>query len=228
MTTTLITGGNKGLGYETARQLIAVGHTVWLGCRDKARGERAAEELGALFVQLDITDDSSVLAAVETVGPLDVLVNNAGIMDHPWVPTGEVTAELMRSLYETNVFGLVRTTQAFLPVLAKSANPVVVNVGSSLGSIGRVTAPEAPESLVAAMAYGSSKAAINMITVHYAKAYPRMRINCVDPGYTATDLNGHSGYQTAAEGAAIISRMARVGPEGPTGTYRDLHGPLPW
>jgi len=78
------------------------------------------------------------------------------------------------------------------------------------------------------MAYGSSKAAINMITVHYAKAYPRMRINCVDPGYTATDLNGHSGYQTAAEGAAIISRMARVGPEGPTGTYRDLHGPLPW
>jgi NAD(P)-dependent dehydrogenase (short-subunit alcohol dehydrogenase family) len=228
MTTTLITGANKGLGYETARQLIAVGHTIWLGCRDKARGEQAAEELGARFVQLDITDDSSVVAAVETVGSLDVLVNNAGVMDYPWVATGEVTVELMRTLYETNVFGLVRTMQAFLPALANSANPVVVNVGSSLGSIGRVTAPGAPESGIAAMAYGSSKAAINMITVHYAKAFPRMRINCVDPGYTATDLNGHSGYQTAAEGAAIISRMARIGPEGPTGTYRDLHGPLPW
>jgi len=228
MTTTLITGANRGLGYETARQLIEVGHTVWLGCRDKARGERAAEQLGGRFVQLDVTDDSSVDAAVEAVGPLDVLVNNAGIMDYPWVPTGHVTAELMGWLYETNVFGLVRTMHAFLPVLANSANPVVVNVGSSLGSIGRVTAREAPESAVAAMAYGSSKAAINMITVHYAKAYPRMRINCVDPGYTATDLNGHSGYQTAAEGAAIISRMARIGPEGPTGTYRDLHGPLPW
>ena len=228
MTTTLITGANKGLGYETARQLIEVGHTVWMGCRDKARGERAAEELGGRFVQLDVTDDSSVAAAVENVGQLDVLVNNAGIMDHPWVPAGEVTAELVRWLYETNVFGLVRTTQAFLPVLAGSANPVVVNVGSSLGSIGRVTAPAAPESAVPALAYGSSKAAINMITVHYAKAFPRMRVNCVDPGYTATDLNGHSGFQSAADGAAIISRMARIGPEGPTGTYRDLHGPLPW
>src|SRR5262245_50715228 len=178
MTITLITGANKGLGYETARQLIAAGHTVWMGCRDKARGERAAEKLGGRFVQLDVTDDLSVTAAVEAVGPLDVLVNNAGIMDHPWVPAADVTAELMRWLYETNVFGLVRTMQAFLPVLANSANPVVVNVGSSLGSIGRVTAPEAPESAVSAMAYGSSKAAINMITVHYAKAFPRMRINC--------------------------------------------------
>src|SRR5262249_9033632 len=150
---------------------------VWLGCRDKARGEQAAEELAARFVQLDITDDSSVVAAVEAVGPLDVLVNNAGVMGDPWGATGEGAAEWMRSLYETHLFRVVGAMQAFLPVLANSANPVVVNVGSSLGSIGRVTTPGAPESAVAAMAYGSSKAAINMITVHYAKAFPRMRIN---------------------------------------------------
>jgi NAD(P)-dependent dehydrogenase (short-subunit alcohol dehydrogenase family) len=228
MTTTLITGANKGLGFETARQLITAGHIVWLGCRDKARGERAAQQLGGRFVQLDVTDDASVNAAVQTVGRLDALVNNAGIMDYPWTATADVTPELIQSLYDTNVVGLVRTTRAFLPLLARSANPVVVNVGSSLGSLGRITTPGLPESGIPAMAYGSSKAAMNMITVHYAKAFPNMRINCVDPGYTATDLNGNSGFQTAAEGAVIIAQMACVGPDGPTGTYRDAQGPLPW
>jgi NAD(P)-dependent dehydrogenase (short-subunit alcohol dehydrogenase family) len=228
MTTTLITGANKGLGYETARQLIAAGHEVWLGCRDKARGERAAEELGGRLVQLDVTDDASVNAAVQTVGSLDVLVNNAGIMDYPWIPTADVTPDLVQQIYDTNVVGLVRTTHAFLPLLAESANPVVVNVGSSLGSIGCVTSAERPESGLQAMAYGSSKTAINMITVQYAKAFPYMRFNCVDPGYTATDLNGNSGYQTAADGAVVIAQMACIGPDGPTGTYRDAYGPLPW
>jgi NAD(P)-dependent dehydrogenase (short-subunit alcohol dehydrogenase family) len=227
-TTTLITGANKGIGFETARRLITAGHAVWLGCRDRARGERAAEELGGRFVQLDVTDDVSVDAAVQTVGSLDVLVNNAGIMDWPWTPAGEVTAGLIWRLYDTNVVGLVRTMHAFLPVLSESANPVVVNVGSSLGSVGRVTAAGQPESGIPAMAYGSSKAALNMITVHYAKAYPKMRINCVDPGYTATDMNGNSGFQAAADAAGIIAQMACLGPAGPTGTYRDAHGPLPW
>ena len=228
MTTTLITGANKGIGFETARQLIAAGHTVWLGCRDKARGERAAERLGGRFVELDVTDDAVVAAAVEAVGHVDVLVNNAGIMDYPWTPAGDVTPDLVRRLYETNVVGLVRVTHAFLPLLLESINPVIVNVGSSLGSLGRVTAPGLPESQIPAMAYGSSKAAINMITVHYAKAFPAIRVNCVDPGYTATDLNDYSGYQTAAVGAVIIARMACVGPDGPTGTYLDARGPLPW
>jgi NAD(P)-dependent dehydrogenase (short-subunit alcohol dehydrogenase family) len=227
-TTTLITGANKGIGFETARQLIIAGHTVWLGCRDKTRGERAAEELGGRFVQLDVTDDASVDAAVQTVASLDGLVNNAGIMDYPWTPAGEVTPDLIRRLYDTNVVGLVRTMRAFLPLLAESANPVVVNVGSSLGSLGRVTTAGLPESGVPAMAYGSSKAAVNMITVHYAKAFPKMRINCVDPGYTATDLNGNSGTQTAAQAAGIIAQMACLGSDGPTGTYQDAHGPLPW
>jgi NAD(P)-dependent dehydrogenase (short-subunit alcohol dehydrogenase family) len=227
-TITLITGANKGIGFETARRLIAAGHTVWLGCRDPARGERAAQELGGRFVQLDVTDDASVSAAVQTVGRLDVLVNNAGIMDWPWTVPGEVTPDLVRRLYDTNVVGLVRTMHAFLPLLSGSANPVVVNVGSSLGSLGRVTAAGQPESGIPAMAYGSSKAAVNMITVHYAKAYPTMRINCVDPGYTATDLNGNSGFQTAADAAGVVAQMACLGPGDPTGTYCDVHGPLPW
>jgi NAD(P)-dependent dehydrogenase (short-subunit alcohol dehydrogenase family) len=227
-TATLITGANKGIGFENARRLITAVHAVWLGCRDQARGERAAGELGGRFVQLDVTDDASVDAAVQTVGSLDVLVNNAGIMDWPWIPAGEVTPGLIRRLYDTNVVGLVRTMHAFLPLLSESANPVVVNVGSSLGSLGRVTTAGQPESGIPAMAYGSSKAAVSMITVHYAKAYPKMRINCVDPGYTATDLNGNSGFQTAADAAGVIAQMACLGPAGPTGTYCDAHGPLPW
>jgi NAD(P)-dependent dehydrogenase (short-subunit alcohol dehydrogenase family) len=228
MTTTLVTGANKGLGFETARLLIAAGHTVWLGCRDKARGELAAQRVGGGFVQLDVTDDASVGAAVQTVGHLDVLVNNAGIMDYPWTATGEVTPELIQRLFETNVAGVVRTTRAFLPLLERSANPVVVNVGSSLGSIGRITEAGAPESGIPSMAYGATKAALNMLTVHYARAYPRMVVNCVDPGYTATDMNGHSGFLTAAEAAVVIARAACLGPDGPTGTYHDARGPLPW
>jgi len=224
----LVTGANKGLGFETARRLIAAGHDVWLGCRDRTRGERAAEELGGQFVQLDVTDEESVSAAAQTVGNLDVLVNNAGIMDYPWIPAGDVTPELIRDLYETNVVGLVRVMRAFLPLLAESAGPVGTHVGSSLGSVGRVTTPGIPESQIPSMAYGSSKAALNMITVHYAKAFPKIRINCVDPGYTATDLNDNSGYLTAADASAIIAEMACVASDGPTGTYRNADGPLPW
>jgi NAD(P)-dependent dehydrogenase (short-subunit alcohol dehydrogenase family) len=227
-TITLITGANRGIGFETARQLIAAGHTVWLGCRDTTRGERAAEELGGRFVQLDVTDDVSVDAAARVVGSLDVLVNNAGIMDYPWIQAGEVTPELFTRLFDTNVVGLVRTMRAFLPSLAESANPVVVNVGSSLGSLGRVTTAGLPESQIPSVAYGSSKAAVNMLTVHYAKAFPKMRINCVDPGYTATDLNGNSGFQTAAEAARVIVQAACGGSDGPTGTYSDGQGVLPW
>ena|SRR5215472_11299064 len=226
--TVLVTGANKGIGFATARLLINAGHAVWLGCRDRTRGEHASAELGGRFVQLDITDDASVDAAARTVARLDVLVNNAGIMDYPWTPAGEVTPDLIRRLYETNVVGLVRVMRAFLPLLAKSDNPVIVNVGSSLGSLGCVTTAERPESQVPAMAYGSSKAALNMITVHYAKAFPEMRINSVDPGYTATDMNGNSGFQTPADAAVIVAQMARIGPDGPTGAYCDAHGHLPW
>src|SRR5215210_4700378 len=134
MTTTLITGANKGLGYQTAQRLTALGHDVWVGARDETRGRAAAEELGARFVQLDVTDDASVAAAVETVGSLDVLINNAGIPGE-FVPLPEVTVEHLRPVFEVNVYGPVRVLQAFRPLLEQSSNPVVVNVSSGMGSI---------------------------------------------------------------------------------------------
>jgi NAD(P)-dependent dehydrogenase (short-subunit alcohol dehydrogenase family) len=235
MTTTLITGANKGLGFETAHRLIAVGHTVYVGSRDDERGRRAAEQLGARMVHIDVTDDASVAAAAKTIeadGGLDVLVNNAGIemrTEENAVPgAAEITADVMRSLFETNVFGVVRVTHAFLPLLRRSAAPVVVNVSSGLASMTRATTPGAPGYAYPGVAYPASKAAVNMITVQYAKAFPEMRINAVEPGFTATDLNQHMGTQTVEEGAEIIVRMAQIGRDGPTGTYVGAHGPVPW
>ena len=235
MTTTLITGANKGLGFETARRLIAAGHTVYVGSRDPERGRRAAGQLGARLVVLDVTDDASVAAAVKTVeadGGLDVLVNNAGIEERTRdgaVPgAAELTADAMRAVFETNVFGMVRVTHAFLPLLRRSAAPVVVNVSSGLASLTLVTDPGTPAYAYPGVAYPASKAAVNMITMQYAKAFPNMRINAVEPGYTATDLNHHTGTQTVEQGAEIIVRMAQVGADGPTGGYFDAEGRLPW
>ena len=235
MTTTLITGANKGLGRETARRLVAAGHTVYLGSRDAERGRLAAEALGARAVVIDVTDDASVAAAakaIEAQGGLDVLVNNAGIEgrtpDGGVIGAADVTADVMRSVFDTNVFGVVRVTHAFLPLLLRSAAPVVVNVSSGLASMARVTAEGTPTHAYPGVAYPASKTAVNMITVQYAKAFPGMRINAVEPGYTKTDLNGNTGIQTVEVGAEIIVRMARVGPDGPTGGYFDAEGPLPW
>jgi NAD(P)-dependent dehydrogenase (short-subunit alcohol dehydrogenase family) len=235
MTTTLITGANKGLGFETARRLIAAGHTVYVGSRDAERGRRAAGQLGARMAHIDVTDDASVAAAAKTIeadGGLDVLVNNAGIemrTDGNTVPgAAEITADVMRSLFETNVFGVVRVTHAFLPLLQRSAAPVVVNVSSGLASMTRLTTPGTSAYTYPGVAYPASKAAVNSITLQYAKAFPGMRINAVEPGYTATDLNQHMGTQTVEEGAEIIVRMAQIGRDGPTGSYIGSHGPVPW
>jgi NAD(P)-dependent dehydrogenase (short-subunit alcohol dehydrogenase family) len=235
MTTTLITGANKGLGFEAARRLIAAGHTVYVGSRDAERGRRAAEQLGARMVLLDVTDDASVAAAAKTIeadGGLDVLVNNAGIEGrgegNAVVGAADVTADMMRTLFDTNVFGVVRVTHAFLPLLQRSAAPVIVNLSSGLASLAGVTAAGTPAYAYPGVAYPASKTAVNMITVQYAKAFPSMRINAVEPGYTATDLNGNTGIQTVEQGAEIIVRMAQVGPDGPTGGYFDATGPLPW
>ncbi|MGY6020032.1 SDR family NAD(P)-dependent oxidoreductase [Streptomyces spinosirectus] len=235
MTTTLITGANKGIGYETARRLVAAGHTVYVGARDAERGRRAAERLGARFVLLDVTDDTTVDAAAKTVeadGGLDVLINNAGIetrVEGNAVPTAEtVTADQMRNTFETNVFGVVRVLHAFLPLLRRSAAPVVVNVSSGLASLAHLSDPDHPAHFYPGIAYPTSKTAVNMLTVQYAKAFPAMRINAVEPGFTKTDLNGNTGHQTVEEGAEIIVRMAQTGPDGPTGGYFDINGPLPW
>jgi NAD(P)-dependent dehydrogenase (short-subunit alcohol dehydrogenase family) len=146
-----------------------------------------------------------------------------------WCPTApDSHSSANRSLFETNVFGVVRVTHAFLPVLQRSAAPVVVNVSSGLGSFTRMTAAGTPAYAFPGVAYPASKAAVNMITVQFAKAFPGMRINAVEPGFTATDLNHHTGTQTVEEGAEIIVRMARLGPDGPTGGCFEAAGPLPW
>jgi NAD(P)-dependent dehydrogenase (short-subunit alcohol dehydrogenase family) len=231
MTITLVTGANKGLGREAARRLIAQGHTVYLGARDVDRGHQAAEQLGCRFVQLDVTDDRSVGAAAGELqaqeGHLDVLVNNAGIPGL-FKPPVETTAADLMAVYDTNVYGAVRVTHAMLPLLERSDAPVIVNVSSGMGSLGVTTDPERLESTLVGLAYPSSKSALNMLTSQYAKAFPRMRINVVDPGYTATDLNGHRGIQTVEEGAEVIVRMAAIGADGPTGTFADRHGTVPW
>ncbi len=228
MTVTLVTGANKGLGYETARQLIERGHAVYLGARDIERGEAAASELGGQFVQLDVTDDSSVETALGVVakneGHLDVLVNNAGIST-----TADVTGPDALKVFDTNAIGLIRVTQAALPLLEQSENPVVVNVSSALGSFWAVTNPERRQFHFPSIVYGSSKAAVSMLTVQYAKTFPRIKFNAVEPGFTATDLTPFSGAgQPVEKGAEVIVRMATIGEDGPTGSFQEGEGELAW
>jgi NAD(P)-dependent dehydrogenase (short-subunit alcohol dehydrogenase family) len=227
MSTILITGANRSLGHEAARRLIEAGHDVWMAARDAERGRAAAEALGGRFVQLDVTDDASVDAAAATVGELDVLVNNAGIAGGH-VPVQEVRPQDVAHVFETNVFGLVRVTRAFLPALLRSENGVIVNVSSGMGSIGLTSDPSRVESTFVSLPYPASKSAVNMLTTQYAKAFPELRINAVDPGYTATDFNEHRGPQTVTEGTDAMVAMAQIGPDGPTGTFTDRGGAVPW
>jgi NAD(P)-dependent dehydrogenase (short-subunit alcohol dehydrogenase family) len=227
MTTTLITGANRGLGFEVARRLAAAGHQVWIGARDHGRGQQSADALGAGFVQLDVTDDASVAAAAETVGELDVLVNNAGISGGRIGPR-EATADDMRTVYQTNVFGPVRVLHAFIPLLEKSPAPVVVNVSSGVGSLGLASDPEGTWREANYPVYASSKAALNMLTIRYAAAFPKMLINSVDPGFTATDFNQHRGTQTVEQGAEAIVRYALISGDGPTGGFFDGNGAETW
>ena len=228
MTITLITGANKGLGYETARQLIAQGHTVYVGSRSAERGQAAAAALGARFVQLDVADDASVEAALRVIeereGRLDILVNNAGISSGT-----DVDGPAALRVFDTNVIGVVRVTQAALPLLEKSDNPVVVNVSSALGSFWATTNPERRQFHYPAIIYGASKAAVSMLTVQYAKAWPQIKFNAVEPGFTATDLTPFSGAgQPVEKGAEVIVRLATIGKDGPTGTFQEGDEELGW
>jgi NAD(P)-dependent dehydrogenase (short-subunit alcohol dehydrogenase family) len=228
MTVSLITGANKGLGYETARQLIEHGHTVYVGARNAERGEAAAVALGGRFVQLDVTDDASVEAALgviaEREGRLDVLVNNAGIS-----AVGDVTGPIALEVFDTNAIGVIRVTQAALPLLERSENPVVVNVSSALGSFWAVTNPERRQFHFPSIIYGSSKAAVSMLTVQYAKAYPDIKFNAAEPGFTATELTPFSSAGQPVEiGAEVIVRLAAIGKEGPTGTFQEGNVELAW
>ena len=228
MTVTLITGANKGIGFETARQLLELGHTVYVGARDAERGEKAAAELGARFVRLDVTDDASVgeaLAAIDAAeGRLDVLVHNAGVLGD-----GPVDGPAALRVFDTNAVGIVRVTEAALPLLRRSANPTVVTVSSSAGSFWAVTNPDRPEFTLPLALYSASKAAATMLTVQYAKAYPGIKFNALEPGTTATDMTAAFGIgRPPAESARQVVRLATLGADGPTGTLRDEHGELRW
>ncbi|WP_210493859.1 SDR family NAD(P)-dependent oxidoreductase [Patulibacter sp. SYSU D01012] len=231
MTTTLITGANKGLGRETARRLLEAGHDVWIGARDPDAGAAAARDLGARHVALDVTSQASVDAAAATLaaaGGLDVLVNNAGIADGMGVPFPRTDLAAMSRILETNVVGPARVTIAVWDLLQASPAPVVVNVSSSLASLTLATDPARQEHGYLPMAYPASKAALNMLTVKLAQELPRARVTAVNPGFTATDLNDHAGHLTVEEGAEPIVRAALLGPGDPTGTFMEAAGPLPW
>ncbi|GLX97085.1 SDR family NAD(P)-dependent oxidoreductase [Herbidospora sp. NBRC 101105] len=228
MIVTLITGANKGIGFETARQLLDLGHTVYIGARDVERGEKAAAALGARFVRLDVTDDASVTAALAVIdadeGRLDVLVHNAGILGD-----GPLDGPTALRVFDTNAVGIVRVTEAALPLLRRSANPTVVTVSSSAGSFWAVNNPDRPEFHLPVALYSASKAAATMLTVQYAKAHPGIRFNAIEPGPTATDMTAAFGIgRPPAESAATVVRLATLGPDGPTGTFQDESGTLPW
>ena len=231
MTITFITGANKGLGRETARRLIEKGHTVLIGARDPKAGTAAAEELGARFVRIDVTDDESVKAAAADVeqheGAVDVLINNAGVPGGYGDPSGLTAADVL-SVLDVNVVGVVRTTTAFLPLLRRSADPVIINVSSAMGDLAATHDPARAESGVLAPAYTSSKAALTMLTTQYAKGLPDIRVNAADPGYTATEFNGNSGPQTVTEGTDAVVGLATEGPGSGSGRFVDREGEIKW
>jgi NAD(P)-dependent dehydrogenase (short-subunit alcohol dehydrogenase family) len=229
----LITGANKGIGLETARQLGSRGVTVLAGARDEERG-RAAEQLlrdggaDARFVQLDVTDATSVKGAAEWIdaeyGLLDILVNNAGTASvaRRGGPPSQTSLDDMRAVYELNVFGVVTVTNAMLPLLRRAAAARIVNVSSEVGSITSQSDPASPLSQMPASAqYPSSKAALNMLTAMYAKELrdTPIKVNAANPGYTATDFNDHRGFRTAAEGAEPSVYLATLADDGPSGIF---------
>ena len=231
MTITFITGANKGLGYETARRLIEIGQTVIVGARDADRGQTAADQLGARFVPIDVANDESVSRAADDIkaheGYIDVLINNAGIIGSH-LPAEQLAGPEAIESFNTNVAGIVRVTHAFLPLLRLSEHPAVINVSSGMGSLALTHDPDRVESKVVAPLYTASKAAVTMLTTQYAKALPGIRVNAADPGYTATELNGHSGPQTVTEGTDAIVTLATEGPEAGTGRFVDRFGPVRW
>jgi len=233
--TALITGANKGIGREIARQLGKKDHTVWLGARDVERGEKAAAELrgegiDAHALRLDVTSDASVKEAAATFAKsstrLDVLVNNAGVALGGYVPPSQTSLDDMHAIYEVNTFGPVRVTQAFLPFLIAAGQARIVMMSSSLGSISELLDPTSHTYGVNLLAYNSSKSALNMVTVAFAKelAVHGIKVNAANPGYVGTDLNDFQGYRSVEEGARIAVRLATLGPQGPTaGFFHDGH-----
>ena len=237
--TAVVTGANKGIGFEIARRLAAEGYRVFLGARDRGRGEAAAAKLRAQgldthWLELDVTDDRSAASAAEALakdtGTLDVLVNNAGIAEGFGISPLEEPIEITRKVYEVNVFGPIRVTQAFMPLLKASKAGRIVMMSSELGSIQSLLDPDNEFYAINALGYNSSKSALNAATVSIAKAAEPfgIKVNAADPGYTATEMNGNSGYRTVEQAAEVAVKLATLGEDGPTAGYFNHNGVLPW
>ena len=242
----LITGANKGIGFGIAKDLATHGFTVLIGSRNLKNGEEAARSIGAEAhaVQLDVTEPDSIAAAAERIrrefGRLDVLVNNAGISNAapPGTPFEEIiksnslaTASLddVRKVWETNVFGVIAVTQAMLPLLREAPAARIVNIGSDGGSLTLNSNPDNPHRAMFGN-YSASKSASHAVTLAFAVALESsgIKVNTATPGFTATDLNGFNGTRTVEEGAREPVRLALLGEDGPTGTFSDENGPVPW
>jgi NAD(P)-dependent dehydrogenase (short-subunit alcohol dehydrogenase family) len=230
----LVTGANKGIGYEIARQLADRGFTVLVGSRDLTRGQAAAKDLrNAEAIQLDVTDEHSVRTAAKTIeqtyGHLDVLVNNAAIIAEGDTAVSEIEADVLRRGYETNVVGLIAVTRAMLPLLRKT-EARIVNLSTGLSSLTAVGDPRDRASTVRMAGYNSSKIAVNMVTVMLANELrgTGILVNAADPGKCATEMGGLDTPRTPAEGAAVAVRLATLGEDGHTGELHSEEGRLPW
>ncbi|WP_089156100.1 SDR family oxidoreductase [Micromonospora sp. NBS 11-29] len=239
-TIALVTGANKGIGYEIAAGLGALGWRVGVGAREEQRREAAvaklrADGVDAFGVPLDVTDDASVTAAArllhEQAGGLDVLVNNAGITGGMPQQPGDVDVATVRAAVEVNVIGVIRVTEAMLPLLRRSASPRIVNMSSGVGSLTRQSASAGEHQTgPLSVAYSPSKSMLNAVTIQYARALrdTGILINAACPGFTATDLNGFRGVRTPQQGAAVAIRLSTLPDDGPTGAFFEDDGLVPW
>ena len=231
MKTVLITGANRSIGFETARQLLQQGYFVYLGCRDLQKGQEAVSQLQSEGlsqvepIEIDVDQLASVKAAREEIGRktavLDVLINNAGILGNMQQPPLETDIGLFRQVFETNFFGVIEVTQAFIDLLRKSPEPRIVNVTSGLGSLTLHNDPVWKYYAIKPAIYFPSKAALNAYTIAlaYSLRDEPFKVNAVDPGYTATDFNHHSGPGTIPDAAARVVKAAVLGQDGPTGQF---------
>ncbi len=235
----LISGANKGIGKEAARQLGKIGFKVYVGSRDLKRGNEAVEELkkdgvDAEAIQLDVTEQSSVDNAIATIGKqhahLDVLVNNAGILVDRGTDLESASVENVQKTMETNFYGPLRLLKAATALLEKSSAPRVVNVSSTLGSLAHASDLSSPFAEYTYLSYNCSKAALNMLTITASKclAAKKIKVNSICPGYVATDINENKGHRTVEQGAAIVVKMATLDEDGPTGGYFNDDGAISW
>jgi NAD(P)-dependent dehydrogenase (short-subunit alcohol dehydrogenase family) len=235
----LVTGANKGIGFELARDLGREGNRILIGARDRDRGQTAvanlrSEGFAARYVRIDLTDLATISSAATDIeaqeGRLDILINNAGITSSGDGSPGAATLEAVRRTFDTNFFGTLAVTQAMLPLLKRSCSGRIVNVSSGLGSLTQIGDPKSEFSSFRFIGYGASKAALNMLTVQLAAELKDsgIKVNSADPGFTATDLNNHRGYQTIPQGAAAAIRLALLPNDGPTGGFFSASREEPW